>query len=817
MRGDGRFNGFVFYKEKNKDIRAAAYLRLSIEDGDKAESNSIGNQRELIRDFAAERPGLHLVEEYADDGYTGTNFERPGFKRMMEDIKSGKINCIIVKDLSRLGRNYIEMGKYLEQIFPMMGIRFIAINDNYDNANSESSDSDSIVVPFKNLLNDSYCRDISIKVRSQLDMKRRKGEFIGGYAIYGYCKDERNKNRLVVDEYAADIVRSIYRRKLEGMSAQAIAEQLNSENVLAPSEYKRLCGLNYHSGFKAGTHAKWQAIQVLRILKNEIYTGTMVQGRRQKINYKIKKIRDVEESGWIRVPNMHEAIIPQKLFDTVQEVLKLDTYFDNGFTGTNFKRPAFTRLMNDVRQKKIKCIVVKDLSRFGRNYLEAGYYIETVFPFLGVRLIAVTDNFDSTRKEDMESLALPIRNMVNAMYAKDISKKIWTSLQRKKEAGYAVGNDAPYGYIRNSMTKRNEIDPEAAFYVQLIFQWELMGVPIFEIARRMTLLQVPTPREWHRKMVEGKEVLTCKKWGVTTIRHILENQTYVGDTINNKSTQKLFAGQDRHDLPKEQWYVAKNTHPAIIARDDFEKVQKILKRNQKVFHTIRAKSEQIRAEYQNDLAGMVFCADCGRPMEFERLPHGAEESKKVCYYICKARQADDKCIGHQITEKLLKALIMDQLHLFITQLSDRRKVVEELRKIEDVQNPVYRAKGEIMSLTDKVSQMAKKREQLYADYVAGVVDSEDYQLIREDYSRQYDGLRAALQEAESKKTEVERQIEEYLNMTSHLEEHLDNFEFDIQLVKSLVQKIEVSADKRIRIVFGFQDVFTELGKESAET
>ena len=246
------------------------------------------------------------------------------------DIKSGKINCIIVKDLSRLGRNYIEMGKYLEQIFPMMGIRFIAINDNYDNANSESSDSDSIVVPFKNLLNDSYCRDISIKVRSQLDMKRRKGEFIGGYAIYGYCKDERNKNRLVVDEYAADIVRSIYRRKLEGMSAQAIAEQLNSENVLAPSEYKRLCGLNYHSGFKAGTHAKWQAIQVLRILKNEVYTGTMVQGRRQKINYKIKKIRDVEESGWIRVPNMHEAIIPQKLFDTVQEVLKLDTCASKG-------------------------------------------------------------------------------------------------------------------------------------------------------------------------------------------------------------------------------------------------------------------------------------------------------------------------------------------------------------------------------------------------------------------------------------------------------------------------------------------------------
>jgi len=821
-----------FYKEKNKDIRAAAYLRLSIEDGDKAESNSIGNQRELIRDFAAERPGLHLIEEYADDGYTGTNFERPGFKRMMEDIKSGKINCIIVKDLSRLGRNYIEMGKYLEQIFPMMGIRFIAINDNYDNANTESSDSDSIVVPFKNLLNDSYCRDISIKVRSQLDMKRRKGEFIGGYAIYGYCKDKRNKNRLVVDEYAADIVRSIYRRKLEGMSAQAIAEQLNSENVLAPSEYKRLCGLNYHSGFKAGTHAKWQAIQVLRILKNEVYTGTMVQGRRQKINYKIKKIRDVEESGWIRVPNMHEAIIPQKLFDTVQEVLKLDTCASKGqqtvnlFSGIvrcggcgqNMVRRTVSK--NGKKYIYLHCVTNHNGLGCSSHLISESKLAEVVLAALQGKVQQISglehrlDEINEIPKNERR-----LKSVEEHLKMLEQEEQKYQTLRRQlyEDMSSSIVSKEEYGYIRNPVTKRNEIDPEAAFYVQLIFQWELMGVPIFEIARRMTLLQVPTPREWHRKMVEEKEVLTCKKWGVTTIRHILENQTYVGDTINNKSTQKLFAGQDRHDLPKEQWYVAKNTHPAIIARDDFEKVQKILNKNRAVFQTVRAKSEQIRSEYQNDLAGMVFCADCGRPMEFERLPHGAEESKKVCYYICKARQADDKCIGHQIPEKLLKALIMDQLHLFIVQLSDKRKVLKELQKFEDVQNPVYRAKGEIMSLTDKVSQMAKKREQLYADYVAGVVDSEDYQLIREDYSRQYDGLRAALQEAENKKAEVERQIEEYLNMTSHLEEHLDNFEFDIQLVKSLVQKIEVSADKRIRIVFGFQDVFTEFGKESAET
>ena len=735
---------FYYKEKKNKGIRAAAYLRLSIEDGDKAESNSIGNQRELIQNFVAERPELHLVGEYADDGYTGTNFERPGFTQMMEDIQSDKINCIIVKDLSRLGRNYIEMGKYLERIFPMMGIRFIAINDNYDNANTESSDSDSIVVPFKNLLNDSYCRDISIKVRSQLDIKRRKGEFIGGYAVYGYSKDEQNKNRLVVDEYAADIVRSIYRRKLEGMSANSIADQLNSEGVLAPSEYKRLCGLNYHSGFKTGTHAKWQAIQVLRILKNEVYTGTMVQGKRQKINYKIKKIRDVDESCWIKVPNTHEAIISQKMFDIVQEVLKLDTCASKGQKIVHL----FSGIVRcgDCGQNMVRCTV----SKKGKKYI----YLNCVTNHKGLGCSS-----HHIRESKLEEVVL-------------------AALQEK---------------------------------IQQISGLEERLDEINEIPKNQRRLKSV---EEHMKVLEQEEQkyqTLCRQ----LYEDMLANQTYVGDTINNKSTQKFFAGQDKRDLSKEQWYVAKNTHPAIIARDDFEKVQDILAKNQKVFKTVRAETEQIRTEYQNDLAGMVFCADCGRPMDFDRLPHGAEESKKVCYYICRARQADDKCIGHQITEKLLKALVMDQLHLFIVRLSDKRKILEELRKIEDMQNPVYRAKSEVMSLTDKVGQMAKKREQLYADYVAGAVDSEEYQQIREEYSRQYDSLRTALQRVEAKKMEAEQQIREYLNMTSNLEAHLDDFGFDAQLVKSLVQRIEVSADKRIRIVFGFQDVLADFGKESA--
>lgn len=319
---------FLFQRRSGKD-KTGLYMRLSVEDNDKLESDSIKNQRELLRAYAESHPELEVVDEYVDDGYTGTNFDRPAFSRIMQDCEAGRINCIVVKDLSRLGRNFIGMGKLMERVFPQKGIRLIAINDNYDNA-KENSAADDVVVPFKNLLNDSYSRDISTKIRSQLAVKCRRGEFIGNYAPYGYQKDERNHNHLVVDDYAASVVRDIFQWRMDGMSAQRIADKLNHSGVLSPSEYKRLAAGTYRSGFHSGEKAKWQATQIIRILTNEIYLGTMVQGKRQKVNYKVKKIRDVAPENWIRVRETHEAIITQQLFDTVQEVIKLDTCAGEG-------------------------------------------------------------------------------------------------------------------------------------------------------------------------------------------------------------------------------------------------------------------------------------------------------------------------------------------------------------------------------------------------------------------------------------------------------------------------------------------------------
>lgn len=312
------------YLKSQNSFLAADYLRLSSEDGDKAESDSIRNQRSLIQDFVKKHSDISLVEEYVDDGYSGANFERPAFQRMMEDVRNHKINCIIVKDLSRLGRNYIETGRYLEKIFPVLGVRFIAVNDHYDSADTKN-DTDQIIVPFKNLINDAYCRDISIKIRSQLDIKRKKGQFIGSYAGYGYFKDPNDKNHLVIDEYAAEIVRLIFHMKIEGFSADRIAMKLNEMGVLTPMEYKRSCGFNYNSGFRSGNEPKWGASSVLRILKNELYVGTMVQGKSRKINYKIKVSREIEPENWIKVEGTHEPIITREMFDCVQNLMKLDT------------------------------------------------------------------------------------------------------------------------------------------------------------------------------------------------------------------------------------------------------------------------------------------------------------------------------------------------------------------------------------------------------------------------------------------------------------------------------------------------------------
>ena len=304
--------------------KADEYLRVSYAADRSEESDSIGNQKKLIEDFVAAHPDIEIVSERIDDGYIGVLFDRPAFQEMMNDIMAGKINCVIVKDLSRLGREYIETGRYLRQIFPAYGVRFISINDNIDTANEQNGDD--LNISMKNLLNDMYCHDISVKTRSALLSKRKNGDYVGACPIYGYRKDPENRNHLVIDEYAAHVVQDIYRRRIDGASAQRIADELNQRGIPSPLAYKVSRGLPHpKGGFADAPDAKWSAQTVIRILQEETYTGVLLQGKQATHNHKIKDIIRKPPEEWIRTENAHDPIIRRRDFDLVQKIAGLDT------------------------------------------------------------------------------------------------------------------------------------------------------------------------------------------------------------------------------------------------------------------------------------------------------------------------------------------------------------------------------------------------------------------------------------------------------------------------------------------------------------
>lgn len=315
----------------DQTFKVAIYLRLSKEDDDlscssgaKSESNSISNQRKLIYDFMKSHPELELYDEYKDDGKSGSNFDRAEFQRMMKDIEAGKVNCVIVKDQSRFGRDYIDVGKYKEKIFPKLGVRFITINEGYDSLSATSSDD--LAFTINSFVYDFYIRDISTKIRTNLTAKKQNGEYAGAFVAYGYVKDSDDKSKLVVDPFAANVVRDIFRWKIEGLSPQNIAVRLNELGIPSPAEYKRLSGSNYKTSFQTSSKAIWSHVSVRRILKNEIYLGVMIQGKRTTPNYKTKTVVTKAESEWLRVEGTHEAIISVRDFELVQELLKDDTH-----------------------------------------------------------------------------------------------------------------------------------------------------------------------------------------------------------------------------------------------------------------------------------------------------------------------------------------------------------------------------------------------------------------------------------------------------------------------------------------------------------
>ena len=351
------------------------YIRLSKEDLNrgKDESNSVINQRKLLDDYYRQHiDEFESVEEpYVDDGCTGTDTNREDFQRLIADIYARKVNCVIVKDLSRLSRNYYEAGELIESMFVKMNVRFISLAEGIDSYKNPDSVS-SILVPITNVMNDQYCYQTSKKIRQVFDYKKRNGEFIGSYAPYGYIKDPNDNHALLVDPEAAEVVKQIFTLfLLKGMTVRAIVNHLNDHGIMCPSVYKQSQGLKY-SCPNGQTKPMWSTITVSNMLKNPVYVGDMAQGRNRVKSYKIHKIEAVPEEDWIVVQNTHEAIIDRETFEKVKGLLKRDTrtapkqkqlYLFSGFLRCADCGRAMSRIASKELYVYYQCGTYKSLSK----------------------------------------------------------------------------------------------------------------------------------------------------------------------------------------------------------------------------------------------------------------------------------------------------------------------------------------------------------------------------------------------------------------------------------------------------------------------
>lgn len=299
-----------------KKWKIGIYRRRSFDERNEEESNSVANQKRLIDDYLLDKNDIIVYKDYVDDGYTGTDFNRPGYKRMLNDIKNRKINGVVVKDLSRLGRNYIEVGNFIDEIVPQYSLRFISVNDNVDSIKNPNI-MQSLEIPFKNLLNESYSKDSSKKMRTALKASKKSGNFIGKIAPYGYLKDPDDPHKLIIDKDAANVVKRIFDLALKGRSKQEIVEELTNNNILTPSVY-----LKEKYNIKVSRISRrWNTKMLDTILQNKTYIGSLVQCKRTRISHKTHNMVRVAEDEWVVSKERHNAIIKEEIFNQVQDIL----------------------------------------------------------------------------------------------------------------------------------------------------------------------------------------------------------------------------------------------------------------------------------------------------------------------------------------------------------------------------------------------------------------------------------------------------------------------------------------------------------------
>lgn len=491
----------------------------------------------------------------------------------------------------------------------------------------------------------------------------------------------------------------------------------------------------------------------------------------------------------------------------------VDTYIDNGRTGTVFDRPEFNRLMNDIKSGRIKCLVVRDLSRFGRDYIETGTYLERIFPQIGLRFISIKevyDNFDNDGSN--ESLMIPLQNMINALYSKDISRKVSTALKAQMEQGTFRKRNLPYGYKWNEEHSNMVIDEDSAKFVRLMFEWKIEGWSIPSILDALDRMGAPNPEARKREVgTRDGDPSNHTGWYSSTLYCILTNPHYVGDTVLGRSMKAIYKNIPSHNVKdKDEWIVFPDTHEAIVSREDFQKVQDIMNAASEARQTKMQKSEEIRATLVNLFEGKIVCADCGRRMYFHRKRIDKDKRGRwYAYYECSTSVSRryEHCTSHYTRQDKLEADVLAAIQLQVKAALNYDKLLGKLRGSEGEKSIRDKLNATITSLNLKLGGVSKKRTRLYEDFAEGLLDEEEYTFAKKSYDEQYADLSRRLDEAVQRRSKFSEAMSVDNKWITLMKSVSTAEQLSQDLVDESVELVKVHDDGSVELVMKYGDIY----------
>ena len=488
-----------------------------------------------------------------------------------------------------------------------------------------------------------------------------------------------------------------------------------------------------------------------------------------------------------------------------------EVYSDNGRTGTVFDRPAWNRLMDDVRTGKIQCIVVRDLSRFGRDYVETGSYLEKIFPALGTRFISVKENFDNfTCGNAMESLSVSLQNLVNAMYSRDISKKVSTALRAQMETGRFRNRNLPYGYLWNGDKTAYVVDEDAAAVVRQIFEWKLREVSVYTIVERLKAEGIESPERHKRRAgTRNGDNIQGEGWCPSTIRGILQNRAYIGEMVCGKSETALYKGLKKHVTETDKWIVVPDAHPPIVSASDFEAVERQMREDSAHRETAMEWSADIRAGMIDLFAGKIFCADCGKRMYYKRQ---RIQCKGVVFrgvYDCSThvRRGHGTCFKHAMRQDALNEKVFNAIRDQLQVALDYEKLLLAMRGGSGEASVREKHKAAVASVKLRLNALKKKRTGLYESYVEGILNEEEYAFAKQTYEEQYKALNRLLDEAVERRERFLESISPDNKWLTMMRGVAGMTGLTQEVVDAIIEKVLVYGGGRIEVVFNYNDVF----------